>query len=334
VPQKLDPNDTAREVIVIGGGIAGLSAAIYLGRAQREILVIDSGKSMARWEPEVQNYFGFPEGISGEELLQRGTEHARRYGVESTSDEIVAAHKENAVFYLKGNSRTYSARRLLVATGIYHLPPKLEGVVECLGHTMFFCKDCDGIRVRGKTILIYGWNNEAVEYALAMLLYSPVVGLVLDAHQPVWDATHDHWLREHAIPVYPGKIVGVERDGCQLQGLIFAEDTKVEVQALFTTRGDVYLNKLARELGAAVDDEGQIIVDRCMATNVQGLYAAGCVTPANCQMIIAAGEGAKAAQAINRDLFVESLQTHTLRRYRKEQLETTETEPTLVPAES
>src|SRR6185436_10122398 len=117
-----------RDVIVIGGGIAGLSAAIYLGRAQRDSLVIDSGKSMARWEPEVQNYFGFPEGISGEELLRRGDEHARRYGVEFTSDEIIAARQENAVFHLEGNSRTYSARRLLVATGIYHLPPKLEGV--------------------------------------------------------------------------------------------------------------------------------------------------------------------------------------------------------------
>jgi len=96
----------------------------------------------------------------------------------------------------------------------------------------------------------------------------------------------------------------------------------------------VCMNKLARDLGAAVDEEGQIVVDRCMATNVKGLYAAGCVTPANCQMIIAAGEGAKAAQAINRDLFLESLAQRTLRRFRKQQLEEGETEPALVPADS
>lgn len=332
MPQKLDPDDKAREVIIIGGGIAGLSAAIYLGRAQRDVLVIDSGKSMAVWEPEVQNYFGFPEGISGEELLSRGAQHARRYGMELARDEIVAVSRNKDLFRLEGKERFYSSHRLLIATGIFHLPPQLEGVEDCLGHSMFFCKDCDGVRVSGKTILIYGWNDEAVEYALAMLLYSPVVGLVLDGHAAHWDSQHQQWLEEHEIPVYPEKITRVERDGCQLQGLVFANDAKVEVEALFTMRGDVYFNKLARELGADVDEEGEIVVDRCLATNVKGLYAAGCVTPANCQMIIAAGEGAKAAQAINRDLFMESLETHKLRRYRKEQLQSTETEPTLVPA--
>jgi pyruvate/2-oxoglutarate dehydrogenase complex dihydrolipoamide dehydrogenase (E3) component len=83
------------------------------------------------------------------------------------------------------------------------------------------------------------------------------------------------------------------------------------------------LNKIAKALGARVDDNGQIRINDCMATSVKGLYAAGCVTPANCQMIIAAGEGAKAAQAINRDLFNESLARHTLKRFRKEQLANT-----------
>ena len=331
---KLDPHDRSWDVIVIGGGIAGLSAAIYLGRAQREVLVIDNGKSMARWEPEVQNYFGFPEGISGEELLARGAKHAERYGMEFVQDSIVSARKEGDCFTVSGESRQYSAHRLLIATGIYHLPPKIEGVNDCLGHSMFFCKDCDGVRVLGKTIVIYGWNNDAVEYALAMLLYSPVVGIVLDGHKPVWSSRHAAWLAEHAIPVYPQPIIRVDRDCTQLQGLVFQDETKIELDALFTTRGDVYFNKIARDLGAAVDEEGQIIVNQCMATNVPGLYAAGCVTPANCQMIIAAGEGAKAAQAINRDLFLESLATRKLRRYRRDQLETAETEPALTSASS
>jgi thioredoxin reductase (NADPH) len=331
---KLDPKQAAREVVIIGGGIAGLSAAIYLGRAQRDVLLIDSGKSMARWEPEVQNYFGFPEGISGEELLERGNRQACQYGMEWREDEITAARKTGDLFYLTGSEGEYQSRRLLIATGIYHLPPKIEGVDECLGRSMFFCKDCDGVRVLGKTILIYGWNTEAVEYALSMLLYSPVVGLVLDGHAPTWGPEHDRWLREYTIPVYRQRIVRVERDCSQLRALVFADGLKVEVDALFTTRGDVYLNQLARDLGAMVDEEGQIVVDRCMATNVKGLYAAGCVTPANCQMIIAAGEGAKAAQAINRDLFLESLSQRTLRRFRKQQLEAAETEPAVVPADS
>src|SRR5436305_1930380 len=116
-----------REVIVIGGGLAGLSAAIYLGRARRDTLVIDSGKSMARWEPDVQNYLGFPEAIGGEELVRRGRKQAQRYEVEFTDDEISHAVLENEGFVLHGK-RSYSARRLLLATGIFHVPPEVEGV--------------------------------------------------------------------------------------------------------------------------------------------------------------------------------------------------------------
>lgn len=323
-----------RDVIIVGGGIAGLSAAIYLGRAQRDTLIIDSGKSMARWEPVVQNYLGFPRGIAGKELLRRGLRQASRYGVEILKDEIHDARKAGELFRLTGKHGSYSAGRLLIATGIIHLPPQIEGVSECLGHSMFFCKDCDGARVQGKTILIYGWNNETVEYALAMLVYSPVVGVVQDGHKPAWDDKHERWLKEYDIPVYPQKIVGVERDGCQIRAVMLDNKTKVELDALFTTRGDVSLNKLAKGLGARLDKEGQVIVDACMATSVKGLYAAGCITPSNCQMIVAAGEGATAAQAINRDLFEESLARHTLRRFRLEQVCNTETEPTrtAVPA--
>src|SRR5690349_7126794 len=90
------------EVIIIGGGIAGLSAAIYLGRALREVVVIDSGESLALWEPDVQNYLGFPDGIHGKELLKRGREQAERYGAEWICDEIEGASKVEKGFQLRG----------------------------------------------------------------------------------------------------------------------------------------------------------------------------------------------------------------------------------------
>src|SRR3954463_5230935 len=103
-------NHTKRaEVIIVGGGIGGLSAAIYLGRAERDTLVIDSGKSMARWEPDVENYLGFPEGIAGGELLQRGREQAGRYGSRFVDDEISRARIKNGRFVLHGNNTSYSA---------------------------------------------------------------------------------------------------------------------------------------------------------------------------------------------------------------------------------
>jgi len=320
------------DAIVVGGGIAGLSAAIYLARAKRDTLVIDDGQSLARWEPDVENYLGFPHGIAGEELLARGQEQAQNYGAEFEDDFVEELRRAPAnVFHVVGRREVYEARRVLLATGIFHLPPDIPGVRECLGHSMFFCKDCDGIRCEGKRIGIFGWNNEAVEYALAMLLYSPCVFIFRNGHEAQWSAEHEEWLREYQIPVFAGQVTDVHHHCGDVQWLELEDETRVELDALFTTRGDIYHNKLAHQLGAETRN-GEVLVNECMETSVRGFFAAGCVTPANCQMIIAAGQGAIAAQAINRSLFEESLHTHSLHRYRAKQLEECDTEPHIEPA--
>lgn len=126
-----------REVIIIGGGLAGLSAAVYLGRGKRDTLVIHSGKSMAKWEPEVQNYPGFPAGIAGAQLLDRCMAQAARYEVEIVEDEVQSLTKKNEIFYLRGRESAYHAKRVLIATGLTHLPPEIPGVRECLGTSLF-----------------------------------------------------------------------------------------------------------------------------------------------------------------------------------------------------
>ncbi|MBA3884095.1 MAG: NAD(P)/FAD-dependent oxidoreductase [Chthoniobacterales bacterium] len=324
--KDLDDPQT-REVIVIGGGIAGLSAAIYLGRSQRDTLVLDSGHSMAKWEPVVGNYLGFPDGVSGEDLLKFGRQQAERHDVCFASDQIEGIQRDNGDFVLRGKKQSYRAKRLLLATGIFHLPPEIPGVKECLGHSMFFCKDCDGFRVREKRIAICGANNEAVEYALGMLLYSACVVVATNGEEPRWSKQHAEWIEEYDIPVHQEKILDVEHRERQILALHLESGLSVRIDNIFTTRGDVFHTDLAESLGAKLDEDGQIEVDHCMRTTVPKVYAAGCVTPANCQMIIAAGQGAAAAQAINRDLFEESLQTHGLRRFREVQLAAEETVP-------
>src|SRR5687768_3342765 len=239
------------DAVIIGGGIAGLSAAIYLARAQREVLVIDAGESLARWVPDVENYLGFPRGISGEDLLQLGTKQARHYGAHFASDLVEELHQvPRNIFHVIGKNEVHAARRVLLATGVHHLPPDIPGVKECLGHSMFFCKDCDGTRCEGKRIGIFGWNNEAVEYALGMLLYSPCVFIFQNGHEPVWSRQHEEWLREYEIPVYREKVVDVAHQCGAVKCLELADSTRVELDALFTTRGDVFHNKLARQIGA------------------------------------------------------------------------------------
>jgi thioredoxin reductase (NADPH) len=316
-----------REVIVIGGGIAGLSAAIYLGRAQRDTLVIDSGHSMAKWEPSVENYLGFPKGVDGEDLLKYGRKQAERHEVEFAEDEVVDLSARDSIFVLRGKKKTYRCDRLLLATGIFHIPPEIPGVKECLGHSMFFCKDCDGFRVRGKRIAIIGASNEAVEYALGMLHYSPCVIIATNGEKIHWDKQHAGWLKEYEIPVEKKRVKDVDHRRRKIVALHYAGDHEVKIDYIFTTRGDIFHTALAKKLDAKLDSDGQIKVDHCMRTSIPRLYAAGCVTPANCQMIIAAGQGAAAAQAINRDLFEENLRNHKLRRFREEQLEEQKTVP-------
>lgn len=326
--QHKDMDDPrVREVIIVGGGMAGLSAAIYLGRSQRDVLVIDAGKSMARWEPVVGNYLGFSKGVSGDELLRQGRLQAEAHDVQFAEDRVEELRAAGDGFVVRGERGTYHAKRLLLGTGIYHIPPEIPGVSECLGHSMFFCKDCDGIRVRGKRVAIYGANDDAVEYALGILMFSPCVMIVTDGKKPRWSEQHARWVEEYQIPVHLGTIHDVSHEERQVLGLHFDDGQEVKIDNIFTTRGDIYHTGLAEQLGCEIDEEGQIKVDAKMRTSVPNVYAAGCVTPANCQMIIAAGQGATAGQAINRDLFEEGLRTHTLRRFREVQLRHEETVP-------
>jgi thioredoxin reductase (NADPH) len=327
---ELPDIERSREVVIIGGGLAGLSAAIYLARAMRDVLIIDAGESLAIWEPEVQNYLGFPECIDGRDLLKRGKEQALKYGAEFVHEEVEQLSLEGYTFRIRAKKSTFDSRRLLLATGVYHLPPKIPCVNDCVGKSMFFCKDCDGYRVQGKRVIITGQNNDAVEYALGIMLYTECVTLVTNGERPKWDKTHEEWLLEYRVPVHMGKITEVEHERGQMSSLVLESGERIVADCLFTTRGDVFHNHLARQLGAALDTEGQVIVDREQRTSVHGLYAAGCVTPANCQMIIAAGDGAVAAQSINRDLFEESLKNGDLRKHRCSQVQRGNTEPVIV----
>lgn len=302
------------DAIVVGGGPAGLSAAIYLGRSRRSTLLIHSAHSMAKWEKDVQNYLGFPDGIDGQDLLARGLAQVRRYEVEVVENTVQLIRPSGAYFDLAGNGQEYRARRVLLATGLTHLPPDLEGVRECLGKSLFFCKDCDAYRVQGKRILIIGHNTETAEYALAMLLFTSHVTICTNGIEPTWTPDYNRWIRDAAIPVRTSPITALTHNQGHVQSLTFRSGENVMLDAAFTTRGDVVHNALAASAGAELDADGQVVVSACMRTSVPGLYAAGCLTPANCQMIIAAGQGATAAQAINRDLFEESLRTNRLPR--------------------
>lgn len=307
----MNPDATMWDAIIVGGGPAGLSAAVYLGRARRRTLLLHSGHSMAKWELEVQNYLGFPQGIAGTDLLERGLAQVVRYGVDVIEDTVASVMVAEP-FRLTGRETRYEGKRILLATGLTHLPPDIPGVKDCLGHSLFFCKDCDAYRVQGRRIAIIGRNNEAAEYALGMLAFSASVTICTNGEPFTWDTRHAGWLQEYGVSVWSPRIGTVDHEGGSIRSFTLESGQQLMVDAAFTTRGDLPHNGLAAQAGAALNEEGQVMVDHCMQTTVPGLYAAGCLTPANCQMIIAAGQGAIAGQAINRSLFEESVSRHAL----------------------
>jgi thioredoxin reductase (NADPH) len=207
------------------------------------------------------------------------------------------------------------------------MPPEIPEVRACLGRSLFFCKDCDGYRVQGGRIGIVGRNNEAVKYALAMLFYSPTVVILTNGQQTIWDSIHASWIEEYHIPIYEESVIDVEHNDGEIRSVGLTSDRRIAINYLFSTRGDSSHSQLARSAGAKLNAQGEIEVDEHMRTTVEGMYSAGCVTPANCQMIIAAGQGATAAQAIIRDLLEEDLRTHSLRRYRETQIRHARTQP-------
>lgn len=314
------PSADCWEVVVIGGGVAGLSAAVYLGRSRRRTLIIDSGHSMAKWEPLVENYLGFPEGISGSAFLDRSREQAGRFGAERAEDEIGDIQADGAGrFRVAGREAVYYGTRVLLATGLTHVLPDIPGATVCLGKSVFFCKDCDAFRVQGRPLGVLGTRDEAARYALAMLAFSPSVMIATNGEQPAWNPYLQERLREYGVAVRRERVTEMVHDQGRLRALRWQSGGSSQLEALFVTRGDVFHTQLAERLGAQQDKDGQLIVDAEMKTTVPGLYAAGCLTPANCQMIIAAGQGATAGQAINRDLFEEHLRRHALPRYAVDQ---------------
>jgi thioredoxin reductase (NADPH) len=161
--------------------------------------------------------------------------------------------------------------------------------------------------------VIIGWNNEAADYALAILAFTRHAMICTNGRDIQWDAIRAGWLDEYEVPIRQDRSHSLAHNNGQLTALTFEQNNSLKVEAAFTTRGDVHHHDLAAGVGAELDEEGQVIVDDSMRTTVPGL--ARCVTPANCQMIIAAGQGALTVQAINRDLFEDSLKRHALPRY-------------------
>lgn len=300
---------TTFDSIIVGGGPAGLSAAIYLARFRRSVLVLD--QASGRWDTaEVnQNYFGFPHGIHTRQLRDLGLQQAQKFGALYQEASVSAVKCETladgVLFTVTTSVETYTSRTLIIATGVHDHYHGLSGHETFLGTSLFWCITCDGYNTIGKNIVLVGNNDDVACTTLQFLNYTDRLTLVTNSAtldiSPQWQAH----LKQFNVRVVVQKVVSLEGENRQVQSVVLQDGQKIPAEMVFNEQGAEPNSELAVRLGVTVDEKNYILTNDEQRTNIPYLYAAGDVTRLySHQIVTAAHEGSMAAQAANYDLYL------------------------------
>jgi thioredoxin reductase len=297
----------AWEVIIVGGGPAGLSAGLILGRCQRRVLLVDTNRPR-NWASRALHGFLTRDGIHPRELRKRGREELEQYEtVQLRQIEAKAVRQTTSGFQvtLCDNSR-HECRKLLLATGVVDELPEVDGIDEFYGRSVFHCPYCDGWECRDQPIAVYGKKAaHATGLALNLTVWSRDLVVCTDG-VPVSasDATR---LAAQRIHVRTERVARLEGSRGQLERIVFASGDGIERRFMFFSTGQHHSSDLAAALGCQFTRKGAVRTGEYEVTNIPGLYVAGDASRLVQLAIVAASEGAQAAFAINTALTAEDL---------------------------
>jgi len=300
-PPDLPDTSGDYDAIVVGGGPAGLSAALVLGRCRRRVIVLDAGRPRNAAASALHGYLS-RDGIAPSELLRIGRNELARYGVELRRAEVVDARPlEDGFEVTLFEGARLHGRKLLLATGVVDRVPRIEGIDALYGSTVVHCPYCDGWELRDRPLAVYGRGAAGTTLALALLTWSEDVVLCTDG--PTRLRRSDvAALARHGVPVRGERIARLEGHGGQLEHIVFANGTRLERSGMFFTTGQVQRSDLPKRLGCALTEQGAFRTYRHEETDVPGVFVVGDASRDPQLVVIAAAEGAKAAFAINRSL--------------------------------
>ncbi|GAB20506.1 putative oxidoreductase [Gordonia effusa NBRC 100432] len=296
------------DVVVIGGGSAGLGAAIALGRSLRSVVVVDAGQPRNAPSDHAHNVLG-REGISPRELITAGRAEAQSYGVRFLDDEVTAASRAADRFLIVTASGTeISARRVILATGLVDVLPDVDGVAQCWGKTVLHCPYCHGYEVRGQRIGILATGPMATHQALLFNQLSENVTVF--AHTATPDDESLKKLAALGITVVDGEVARLDREGTQVSAVVLADGTTYPLDAVvvgpkFEARAEVY-----EWLGGEVTEHpmGHFVETEPMGkTAIDGVWAAGNIADLSAMVSVSSGAGVMAGAAVNADLVVEDI---------------------------
>ncbi len=293
--------DETIDCAVVGGGPAGLAAALYLLRFRRTVAIADKGSGRAALIPRSHNYPGFPDGITGEDLLARLHAQVRRYGDPIRRGAALGVEADGDLWRVRTEAGDIRARRVLFATGVVDRWPQLSGAREAIDRGVLrFCPICDGFEVGAKRAAIIGNDDHAAQEALFLRSYNPSVSLLTDAPVLSADVRERLAARDISIDTFmPGSLRFAAN-------AIWAADPKgddfLAFDVAYGALGVDPQTQLLARLGVALDAGRCVGVDAHQETSVPGVYAAGDVVRGLDQISVAVGEAAIAATAIHNGL--------------------------------
>lgn len=289
------------DVVVIGGGPAGLSAALVLGRCGRRVLVCDAGEPRNAAARALHGFLT-RDGTPPMELLRMGREELRPYGVEQRRVAVadVVSAGESFEVHLETGDRL-SSRMVLLATGVRDHLPEIAGLRECYGVSVHHCPYCDGWEWRGRAIAVIGHGASGAGLALSLKTWTDCVVLCTNGRARL-GRTHRDQLDAQDIPVREGRVASVEHAEGRARALVMAAGDPVSCDAIFFSTGQALQSDLPRRLGCEITRKGTVKTDHLGHTCVPGLYVVGDASRDVQFVVVAAAEGAKAAVAINKAL--------------------------------
>jgi thioredoxin reductase len=299
-----EQGDSSRvwDVIIVGAGPAGLSAALILGRCRRSVLVCDRGTPRS-WASKAMHGFLSRDPIAQSEFHQLSIDELSRYdGVKLIQLEVTQIRQEDAGFSVGGNEGPgHRCRKLLIATGLFDELPKIDGIFSFFGISVFQCPYCDGWEMRDKAVAVYGRGVRGYQMARAMTAWTRDIVLCTDGPAGLSPSQRDA-LARNAIPIVEmpiSELIG--KDG-MLESIAFENGDVRPCHALFFDTPSKPQSNLAQRLGCAFARDGGVRCGRYAESSIPGIYAAGNITRDVQLAIVAAAEGAKAAFGINRSL--------------------------------
>lgn len=293
------------DVAVVGGGPAGLSAALWLARYRRRVVLFDAGDPRNAETWAVHGYPGVPE-VAPYELRRQVRQQALDAGaeLEAAMVECVAGAEDDFRIRLS-DDREFRARRVLLCTGLKDILPEFPGFEELYGTSIWHCPDCDGPSVQGLRVGVLGWGRQIAAFCTYMLTWTDRLTLLTHGHSPELPEKSQEALARFEIPIRTEVIERLEgRDGA-IDRVVFHGGGEMELDAMFVHIASGPGSSLAADLGCGADEEGILEIDKDHLTTVPGVYAAGDITPGSRLAIRAASEGVRAAIGIHKSLMPE-----------------------------